>query len=156
MAGGICYSIDSSSLIHGWRRVYRPKNFPFVWDRLDSLARDGRLRVSVEVYHELAKKDDELHAWCKERKEALVVDLDDQCLEHVSRIMSVYPRLVDTVKNRSGGDPFVIALAATGAPPMTIVTEEQPGKTKIPDVCMAEGLPYLGLADMIEQEDWQW
>lgn len=156
MPGPVRYSIDSSSLIHGWRRVYRPRNFGFVWDRLDALALDGRLKVSVEVWNELAKKDDELHAWCKERKEHIVEELDPLCLGHVTRIMAKYPRLVDTVKNRSGGDPFVIALAASSTPGMTVVTEEQPGRVKIPDVCAAEGIPYLGLADMIEQEDWQW
>ena len=57
----VVYSIDSSSLIHGWRRVYRPKNLGFVWDRLDALAQEGRLRASVEVFNEIGKKDDELH-----------------------------------------------------------------------------------------------
>ena len=32
MAGSTIYSIDSSALIHGWRRAYRPKNFGFVWE----------------------------------------------------------------------------------------------------------------------------
>ncbi|MGB9141127.1 MAG: DUF4411 family protein, partial [Aestuariivirga sp.] len=63
------YSIDSSALIHGWRRVYRPKNFGLVWERLDILMDEGRLRSSIEVYNELEKKDDELFKWCKERKE---------------------------------------------------------------------------------------
>ncbi len=112
--------------------------------------------MSVEVYNELARKDDELHEWCKERKNHLVVELDELCLHHVTRIMAAYPRLVDTVKNRSGGDPFVLALAATESPNMTVVSEEQPGRMKIPDVCMAEGIRCMGLADMIEQEDWQW
>jgi hypothetical protein len=38
--------------------------------------------------------------------------------------MGAYPRLVDTVKGRSGGDPFVIAVARIKHPPMTVVTEE--------------------------------
>lgn len=154
MAAGIVYSIDTSSLLHGWSRVYRPRNFGFVWERLEALAAAGRLRASIEVLNEIAKKDDELFSWCKERRAALFVELDDVCLGHVSRIMTKYPRLVDTAKGRSGGDPFVIALAATGSPRMTIVTEEQPGKMKIPDVCMAEGLRCMGLADLIENEDW--
>ncbi len=152
------YSIDSSALIHGWQRVYRPKNFGFVWDRLDLLIEEGRLRASVEVLNELEKKDDELYAWCKDRREALFVEIDDSCQTQVGYIMGTYPRLVDTVKGRSGGDPFVIALAATTNPPMTVVTEEHPGKKdspKIPDVCLAEGIPCIGLADMIEQEDWK-
>jgi hypothetical protein len=128
------YSIDSSALIHGWRRVYRPKNFGIVWERLDSLAEESRLRASIEVFHELHKKEDELLAWCKERKEKLFVEIDDDIQTHLTRIMGSHPRLVDTVKGRSGADPFVIALAATTRPSMIVVTEEYEGKIRIPDV----------------------
>lgn len=68
--------------------------------------------------------------------------------------MQKYPRLVDTVKGRSGADPFVIALAKSRQPPMTIVTEEMPGKVKIPDVCLSEGINWCNLADLIEAEGW--
>ena len=63
MLGRPLYIIDSSALIHAWRRVYRPHNFGFVWDGFDSLIEAQRLRASIEVYTELEKKDDELFAW---------------------------------------------------------------------------------------------
>jgi hypothetical protein len=69
--------------------------------------------------------------------------------------MGAYPRLVDTVKGRSGSDPFVIALAASTNPAMTVVTEEFVGKVRIPDVCNAEKIKYCGLADLIEEENWK-
>jgi hypothetical protein len=97
MAALTGYSADSSALIHGWRRIYRPKNFGFVWDRLGTLIEEGRLKASIEVYNDLEKKDDELFKWCKERKDKLVVDIDDNIQAHVARIMKVHPRLVDTV-----------------------------------------------------------
>src|SRR5215813_9928287 len=56
MAAPATYSIDSSALIHGWRRVYRPRNFRIVWERLAALAEEGRLRASIEVFNELQKK----------------------------------------------------------------------------------------------------
>ncbi|KAF0110312.1 MAG: hypothetical protein FD149_2670 [Rhodospirillaceae bacterium] len=59
------------------------------------------------------------------------------------------------VKGRSGADPFVIALAASTNPVMTVVTEEHPGKVRIPDVCRDERIPCIDLADLIEQENWQ-
>ena len=123
MAALTIYSADSSALIHGWRRIYRPKNFGFVWDRLGALIEEGRFKASIEVYNDLEKKDDELFKWCKERKDKLVVDIDENIQAHVARIMKAYPRLVDTVKGRSGSDPFVIALAASTNPTMTVVTE---------------------------------
>ena len=154
MAALTIYSADSSALIHGWRRIYRPKNFGFVWDQLGVLIEEDRFKASVEVYNDLEKKDDELFKWCKERKDKLVVDIDDNIQAHVARIMKAYPRLVDTVKGRSGSDPFVIALAASTTPTMTVVTEEFVGKIRIPDVCNAEKINYCGLADLIEYEDW--
>jgi uncharacterized protein DUF4411 len=128
MAALSIYSADSSALIHGWRRIYRPKNFGFVWDRLGILIEEDRFKASVEVYNDLQKKDDELFKWCKERKDKLVVDIDDNIQAHVARIIKAYPRLVDTVKGRSGSDPFVIALAASINPTMTVVTEEFAGR----------------------------
>jgi hypothetical protein len=154
MANDTVYSIDSSALIHGWRRAYRPKNFKQFWEHLDGLIEQSRLRASVEVYNEIQKKDDELLEWCKERKEAMFVEIDAPTQTHLTRIMKAHPRLVDTAKGRSGGDPFVIALAATANPLMVVVSEENPGKTKIPDVCDAEGIECIRLADMIEREDW--
>ena len=154
MAALTIYSVDSSALIHGWRRIYRPKNFGFVWDRLAVLIDEDRFKASVEVYNDLKKKDDELFNWCKERQGKLVVDIDDNIQVHVARIMTAYPRLVDTVKGRSGSDPFVIALAASANPAMTVVTEEFAGKVRIPDVCNAENIGFCGLADLIEREDW--
>jgi hypothetical protein len=155
MANATLYSIDSSALIHGWRRVYRPKNFGFVWDQMDVLIKEGRLRASIEVYNEIQKKDDELLEWCKERKAEMFVEIDEDIQTHLARIMKDHPRLVDTVKGRSGADPFVIALAATADPLMVVVSEEQPGKSRIPDVCNAEKIECIGLADMIEREDWR-
>ena len=151
----IAYSIDSSSLMHGWCRVYRPKNFGFIWDRIEALATQGRLKASIEVLHEISKKDDDLYKWCKDRQEALFVEVDEDCQLHLGRIMAAYPRLVDTVKGRSGGDPFVIALASSNGHSCAVVTEEHPGKMRIPDVCRTEGIPCIGLADLIEREDWR-
>lgn len=151
----LVYSVDTSALIHGWRRAYRPANFGPVWERLDGLIDENRLRASIEVYNELERKDDELFKWCKDRKERLFAEIDDDVQNQLVRIMGLYPRIVDTVKGRSGADPWVIALAATSNPSMTVVTEEFAGKTRIPDVCTAEKIDYCGLADLIERESWK-
>ena len=132
-----------------------PKNFGFVWTRFDALIEARRIRASIEVYREMERKDDEVFAWCKDRKDKLFVEIDDLCQQHVIRLMANYPRLVDTVKGRSGADPFVIALAATLRPPMVVVSEENPGRQRIPDVCHAEGIRCIRLPDLIEAEDWR-
>ncbi|WP_093535946.1 DUF4411 family protein [Stenotrophomonas rhizophila] len=151
----LVYSIDSSSLIHAWHRAYRPKNFPSFWVNLDDLIAEGRLKASIEVFEELKKKDDDVYAWAKERKELLFVDIDDPVQDAVIYLMEKHERLVDTAKGKSGGDPFVIALALASRPQMVVVTEEDAGKIRIPDVCRAEDLECVRLADFIEREDWK-
>jgi hypothetical protein len=78
----------------------------------------------------------------------LFVEIDDDIQSHLTRIMGSHPRLVVTVKGRSGADPFVIALAATTRPSMIVVTEEYEGKIRIPDVCTAEKIKWCSLADL--------
>ncbi|WP_431769190.1 DUF4411 family protein, partial [Xanthomonas campestris] len=151
----LVYSIDSSSLIHAWNRAYRPKNFPTFWENLEDLIAKGRLKASMEVLEELKKKDDDVYAWVKERKDLLFVDIDEPVQDAVVYLMGKHERLVDTVRGKSGGDPFVIALALASDPQMVVVTEEDAGKVRIPDVCRAEGLECVRLADFIEQEDWK-
>lgn len=149
------YSIDSSSLIHAWNRAYRPKNFPTFWRLLEDLIDEGRLKASIEVYNELKKKDDEVCAWAKSHKESLFVEIDEPTQDKVVELMSDYPTLVDTTKGRSGGDPFVIALALTGSPKLVVVTQEDRGRMRIPDVCSAMTVECINLADLIEREDWR-
>lgn len=151
---GLVYSVDSSALIHAYRRIYRPKNFGFVWEGFDKLIGENRFKSSIEVYNELQKKDDELFAWCKERKDTMFVEIDDTTQALVSKIMAAHPKLVDTTKGRSGADPFVMALAKSTNPQMVVVTEEYPGKERIPDVCDAQKIEHCGVADLIEKEGW--
>lgn len=152
------YSVDTSALIHAWRRAYPPKNFVSFWEKLDQYIADGVVLASVEVRAELKKKDDEIHAWCEQSPAKFCVELDDEQQEHLADIMGKYPRLVDTVKGRSECDPFVIALARSYSPPLTVISQEGPGKKdspKIPDVCRLEGIECLTLVEFIQAEDWR-
>jgi hypothetical protein len=155
--GGAIYCIDSSSLIHASRRAYPPRRFPRLWTAIDELINDGRLVVSIEVYLELEKKDDEVFAWAKDRKDGLCRDIDDDVQTQVIRLMRTYPRLVDTKKGKSGGDPFVLALALSSVPHLVVVSEEKGGSEnspKIPFVCAREGLRCINLLTLIDDEDW--
>lgn len=50
----------------------------------------------------------------------------------MQHIMCAFPKLVDTSKVKSGADSFVIAVAMTNNPPLTIVTEEHGGSVSKP------------------------
>ena len=139
--GKVRYSIDTSALIHAWRRAYPPKNFASFWAKLENLIDDGVIIASIEVINEINKKDDEIYSWCNNQPDSFCIEIDDDLQVNLAYIMGTYPRLVDTVKGRSGGDPFVIALARSHIPkPLTVITQEGFGKKnspKIPDVCKA-------------------
>lgn len=90
----------------------------------------------------------------------MFIDIEGDALqEKMAEVLGKYPRLVDTRKNRSAADPFVIGLSALYDPPLIVVTQEGPTnkieKPHIPDVCAAEGLDCINVLDLIVREDWQ-
>jgi hypothetical protein len=149
------YCIDSSGLLDGWRRYYPPDILPDLPELLEALVVDGRLLIPEEVVRELKKKDDELTAWVKKNK-AAVVPLDGDIQEAVTHILGKFMRLVDTRAGRSGGDPFLIATAQVrGA--MVITGEDFSNnlqKPRIPDVCQAIDVPCGKFIDIIRIEKW--
>lgn len=149
----IIYSVDSSALIHAWRRAYPPANFPRFWSRLDDLIKENRFLSSIEVLKELKRKDDDLFKWCKHRS-GMFLPITDDLQDQVIEIMGTYPRLVDTVTGRSGADPFVIGLARMCQPDWKVLSEEHPGKQRIPDVCMGEDIHCIKLVELIQNEGW--
>ena len=70
------YSIDTSAILHAWRRSYPPKNFPLFWQKIDALIKKGELKATEEVLVELEKKDDDVHKWVRARKGTMIVPID--------------------------------------------------------------------------------
>lgn len=130
--------------------------FPSLWDKLSECVAAGILKCSEEVYVELEKKDDGLHDWLKARKE-VIVPIDKEIQAIVIELLTAYPRLVDTHRNRSQADPFVIATAEQLN--AVVVTGEKPrGKLdtpKIPDVCDVRNLRCITFLDMLRELGWK-
>ena len=149
------YSIDSSGILDAFR-YYPPDVFPTIWKQMDHAADKAVLFASDEVYRELERKDDTAFQWLKRHK-VMVVALDADVERRVRDILRMHPRLVDTRKNRSGGDPFVIALAQARS--LSVVTGERAtgviAKPNIPDVCTALGLLCLGVLELFRNEGWR-
>lgn len=82
-------------------------------------------------------------------KAVLFTAINEEQQSHVAAILTRYEPLVDTRKNRSAADPFVIALAM--AEGCAVVTAEAPtGKVdrpNIPDVCTGFSIRCLGLLE---------
>jgi len=150
------YSLDTSAFLNAWRRSYPPDVFPSLWDKLDKLAGEGIIIASEEVLVELERKDDEVYAWAQ-LHEQMFAPIDGVTQQIVRSILQRYPRLVDTRKNRSGADPFVIALAQIEG--CTVVTNEVMSnnllRPHIPDVCAAMSIRYIDFLQMAREQGWR-
>ena len=85
-------------------------------------------------------------------------DSDDGEIQGVvAEILAAHQRLVDERRNRSKGDPFVIALATRKG--FAVVTGEKASgnlqKPKISDVCGALNVKCIGLLDLFREQGWQ-
>ena len=151
----MAYSIDSSGILDLFR-YYPPDVFPTIWTQMDSAASGGVVFEIDEVYRELGKKDDAAFQWMKARR-AMIVALDTAIQERVAVVLAAHPRLIDTRKNRSSGDPFVIGLAQARG--LSVVTGERASgvitKPNIPDVCTALGITCINVLSMFRNEGWR-
>lgn len=151
------YSIDTSSILEGWRRHYPPDIFPGLWVRLDHLIESDELVATDEVLRELARRDDEIHTWAKQRSR-MFLPIDEEIQIATAEILALFPKLVDDRPTRSGADPFVIAVAKVHN--LIVVSEEQrrpnttPERPNIPYVCDRLGIPCIRLVDLMRAERW--
>ncbi len=152
MTGGYCF--DTNVFIQSWRNRYPPDIMPDFWEDIEALARKEIVFSPDEVRVELEKIDDDLFAWVKERK-CFFRPISEDVQAQVRQILAVerFQSLLNTQKNRSMADPFVIAMARSMN--ATVVTEEQrvaQGKrVKIPDVCDALGIPCVSVVGFMRQ-----
>jgi hypothetical protein len=151
----MAYSLDSSGILDLFR-LYPPDVFPTIWTQMESAAKDGIVFAIDEVYRELEKKDDAAFQWLKARR-AMIIALDTEIQQRVAAILAAHPRLVDTRKNRSSGDPFVIGLAQTRG--LKVVTGERASgviaRPNIPDVCAVLGIDCINVLSMFRNEGWK-
>lgn len=152
------YSLDTSSLINGFRLDYPYLNFPRLWnEHIPELVAAGDLRATEEVLIEVTRQDDELVQWIEGYSDELFIEVDEPIQREVKAILEKHPGLIHARgRGHSGADPFVIALAKLHV--CTVVTEERRSGSekhpKIPDVCDDLGVPCLRLAGLITQEGW--
>jgi hypothetical protein len=147
------YSCDSSAFLDGWVRHYPPDTFPVVWEQMSRLIGDGQLLFVDEVARELKRKDDGAYQWVADRDNSIVA-IDGLIQDAVTEILRDHQRLLDTRRNKSGADPFVIALARVRA--CSVLTGEQSTgsleRPKIPDVCSVLTIPCVSLVQMFRDE----
>lgn len=146
------FCLDTCVYIESWFRRYPIDVFPSFWEKLDDWAKTGRILSTEEVRLEIAKVDDSLLDWIKNRK-YFFHPLDEEVQRIVIDILADFPKLVGVGKNRSMADPWVIAQAKTTG--SKVVTEElatgKKDQPKIPDVCSEFGVTCINTLDLIRQ-----
>ena len=149
------YSIDTSAILDGWVRYYPPDVFPPVWEKLDELLENGTLIATEEVLYELEKKDDDVFKWAKDR-EHMFVPIDEDIQIALQSILPEHKKLIDQRKNRSGADPWIIALALVER--CAVLTGEKLTNSQkrphIPDVCKAMGVRWVNLIQLFRDQGW--
>ena len=63
----IIYSLDTSALIAAFHERYPIENFPSLWDKIEELIKNGRLKMSQIVFDE-AMRDTKIKQWCNENQ----------------------------------------------------------------------------------------
>ena len=153
----LIYCVDTSSLISGINKTYPLDIFVSLWENIDELIREGKLRVSEEVVREISKKDDGAAEWVMDRMPDIAIPTDNDVAEEVRSILRVFPALVKEMKNRDRADAFVIGVAQLhGA---TVVTEENlrhgsADRPKIPYVCDELGITCITVSEISRLEGW--
>lgn len=149
------YSFDTSAILNGRRDLFRPTVFRGLWGLIEDAIAARQVRSVDEVRRELAKRDDDAKRWADAQSD-LFCPLDTAIQQSATQILRSHPNLVKQGGQRSGADPFVIALAMTYQG--KVVSEETASgnldKPRIPDVCAAIGVPCLTLMDYIEEQGW--
>ncbi|PZS35023.1 MAG: DUF4411 domain-containing protein [Pseudonocardiales bacterium] len=150
----MAYCFDTSALLQCWARYYPMDVFPGLWDRLDAMIRGGELVAPDEVGREIAKQDDGLNTWVKDRPE-LLIPLDDEIQRATSDVLDAFPELVKELSGRNQADPFVVALARVRG--LTVVTQEKGGsqmRPRIPMVCRQVDVECMDVVSFIRDRGW--
>ncbi len=149
------WSIDTSALIHAWRRAYPRDVFPALWERIEASVEDGSLIASREVLTELETVDDGVLQWARDR-DGMFVPTDAAVQTAATAILAAHPGLIDEKREKPQADPFVVAVAQVRA--CTVVTQEtptrNPARPHIPDVCTALGVNCSNLLAFFRAQGW--
>ena len=101
-----------------------------------------------------SQQDDEVFEWAKDR-ENMFIPIDEQLESTVENIVNGF-NLYNPRTDRSGADPYVVALAVNHD--LIVLSEEENSKSpkyvNIPDVCESFNLQCMNLLGLIDQEDW--
>lgn len=150
------YCLDANVLIEAWQKYYNPKFCPDYWKVLNQLGKEGRIFIPEEVSEEIHKTEDDLSSWLK-GSDMPIMKTTESVIRCWQKILASHPdhqRLVDSTKNRSLADPWLIAHAMDQS--AIVVTKENKEtasntkRIKIPNVCENMGVLCMNVFKFID------
>ena len=155
------FLLDASVLIEANRDYYPIGRVPQFWEWLLIRAKEGRLKMPIETYEEVAAGNDSLADWVKEHETELVLDAAAS-QELVAEVLERYaPDLTRSELRRIGKDAFLIAHALADRENICVVTTEMSrpsrrrGNRHIPDVCEELGIRCIHTFRLIRLLDFR-
>lgn len=151
------YCLDANVLIEAWNKYYSPKFIPSYWDTLDQLGKQGRIFLPQMVFEEITRSDDKLLKWLKTSNIAIrpITEPVIRCLKDIFDANPLHEHLVDSVKQRSLADPWVIAHAihekACVVTKETKNTASNSSRIRIPNVCDNMKVRWINDFQFIEE-----
>ncbi len=140
------YLLDANVLITAKNLYYEFGRVDQYWEWLAFQAEEGNVKIPIEIYEEITVGKDDLAAWAKANKDALLLDeeVDISLVQHVTAT-GYAPDLTDIELEVVGRDPFLIAYASVDAESRMVVTGEvrsnkQRQNRPIPSVCDTLGV----------------
>ncbi len=157
MAKTIKYCLDANILIQAWQKYYNPRFCPDYWDILIELGNARKIFIPEIVSEEILRTEDELSKWLKKSKIPIVKINEPitKCLQNIYTANPIHKTLVDSSKNRSLADPWVIAHAihenATVVTKEEKVTAANSNRIRIPNVCDNMGVRWINDFQFIDE-----
>ena len=134
--------------------------FQGFWQRLSELAQNGEIYSSIKVKEEIDKGNDELKQWCNERLPRDFFLPFEAYVEYANLMTWANNNPVFSVPAKQEfaivADAYLVATAAaTGMKVVTFETADPNCKkrVKIPDACIALGVEYCSLNDLLHALD---
>ena len=151
------YCLDANVLIQAWQKYYSPKLCPDYWNILNALGKNGSIFLAEEIHQEITRTEDDLTDWLK-KSDITIKKTDGNVIGCWKKILNsdpIHKLLVDDVKGRSLGDPWLIAhainLGATVVTKEASLTATNSKRIRIPHVCDNMGVRWVDDFTFIEE-----
>lgn len=154
--------LDANTLIEAKDSFYRMRTFPGFWHWLDRAQAMGQITSIDAVARELARGNDDLAAWARQRQPFFVPESDTntqhrfaQVAQHVAA-QEPAMRAGALQSFLSGADPWIIAWAQAHSGTVVTLEKANPAirrKYLIPNVCAELNVPCIDMFDLFERLD---